>query len=517
MDSFGRSSSLVSSIADEGDINEEMMVNTRKEPTIEGIPMDVNNEGQRNVEKRLREDSEEIIEEDDGFTVVNRQAKRILRSNSHNSNYKDNVGSFENNTQQAEYFEVCLTSQTVLPKMIGMAKLLKSQKINDILKIKYKSPYKILITLKNIEETNKILNCQKFTELEFRCQRTDQLSIIYGIVRNIDLEIAEAELVTLFESEADICAVKRLKRLTDDGQWINSEAIRIAFRGTTLPSHIFGYGCRFKVESYLFPVTQCSGCWKYGHMKRFCPTQKIRCPKCGKDHENCEAEKFSCINCKGPHMALHKSCPVYLKERMIRDIMSKNSCSYKIALDIYLKQLKKKGNEATHVNIEVGRIPSPSTSFLHNISYRDALTQQKPLINEINTCMNSSASLEEVNESEESNENSTTSKQHKEKKKKQNKKKKEHTKRYSKEKKPEEQMEKIHKKIGEENPKRTENLSKLRKFYNKVKVVWLADCSLEQKVEEGIKLLLEEIMGYVTSYFKDWDVVSKLFRLFKNG
>lgn len=496
-------------------MNEEMMENTREETFIEGRITNVEEERLRNVEKRMREDSEEIIEEE-GFTTVKRKPKRILRSNSQD-NYR-NVGRFENNTQQAEYYEVCLTSKTVLPKMVGMAKLFKSQNINDILTVKYKSPYKIFIKLKNIEDTNKVLNCEKFRELEFRCQRTDQLNIIYGIVRNIDLELEDSELAEIFESESDICAVKRLKRLTNDGQWVNSEVIRVAFKGSNLPSYIYGYGCRFKVESYLFPVTQCSSCWKFGHMKRFCPTQKIKCPKCGKDHDNCETVEFSCINCKGPHMALNKSCPVYLKEKMIRDIMSKNSCSYKVALDVYLKTSK--NSKEVPVNTEVIVTPAPHNSLRR--SYRDVLTHIEPQITVANTCMDTSGSLVETSESEEgiTETRASTIKQNKKQSNgpKKQKEKRNTTQKYYHETQGEKSRQ--DKSTPEGRSKKqdeSEKESKLTKFYTKLKEIWLSDSSTEQKLKKGLRLVLEEIMVYVVSYFKNWDIVSRLYMLFKDG
>lgn len=513
MDRFGRSLSTESSTPEERVISEEMMENASEDIIIESNTIEVD-ENRRNVEKRVREE----ISEDDGFTTVTKKPKKqlIRRNDSLNNNCTEIVGSCENNTQQPQYFEVCLTSKTVLPKMVGMAKLLKSQNINDILKIKYKSPYKMFIVLKYTEDANKVLNCQKFKELEFSCQRTDQLSIIYGIVRNIDLELEENELSEIFQSEADICAVKRLKRLNEDGQWVNSEAIRIGFKGATLPTYIYGYGCRFKVESYMFPVTQCSGCWKYGHIKRFCPTQKILCPKCGKGHDNCETKDFTCINCKGSHMALNKSCPMYLKEKMIREIMSKDKCSYKIALDSYLKQIRKR-SEITPVNTE-GRETVSSMSSSRNRSYRDSFTPLEVLTHPVNTCMDSSASLEEISEDEEeASENRTTTKRNKKKNKIQNEKNKEQIKKGTKKNENGGQAGKSHKEIVEENPNKTESVSKLKIFYNKFKEIWLSDYSTTQKVKNGVRLVLEEIIMYIVTYFKDWDIVSNLYRLLRNG
>ncbi|XP_061716301.1 uncharacterized protein LOC133524348 [Cydia pomonella] len=71
-------------------------------------------------------------------------------------------------------------------------------------------------------------------------------------------------------------------------------------------------------------------------MVRLCPANRPICPKCGKNHENCEKIDFTCSNCGGRHMALSKNCPIYIRERKIRDLMSEFNCSYKRALTLYV-------------------------------------------------------------------------------------------------------------------------------------------------------------------------------------
>lgn len=46
-------------------------------------------------------------------------------------------------------------------------------------------------------------------------------------------------------------------------------------------------------------------------------------------------------------MALNKKCPVFLKEKQIRLIMSQENCTYKKALYIYLQKLKDTHNNLT--------------------------------------------------------------------------------------------------------------------------------------------------------------------------
>ncbi|CAH2104985.1 unnamed protein product [Euphydryas editha] len=388
-----------------------------------------------------------------------------------------------------------------------MAKLLKSLDINDILKIKYKSPYKVFLQLKNIEETNKILTCQKFKELEFRCQRTDQLSITYGVVKNIDIEMENEELLNVFQSDVDILTINRLKRLDDNGQWIPSEVIRITFKGATLPSYIYGYGCRFKVEAYKFPVTQCSGCWKFGHMKRYCPTQKIKCPKCGQDHNNCETKEYSCINCKGSHMALSKICPIFLKEKTIRNIMSVNSYTYKKALDIYLtnKKQKERFNQSSLVDIT-------ANTSTHKKSYRDVVlsAQDSSLLDnneEINMAVDEHSSNEEINE------HVTTSQRKKNRRRNDVQDKKQQTKNNSKKEIEKDQNEKRQ----DEQVDKTEKISNFRSFLKKSRDILLSRSSFEEKISDIVRLIIGEVKLFISSFFKDTDVVSRLLSFFSNG
>lgn len=197
---------------------------------------------------------------------------------------------------------------------------------------------------------------------------TDEMNFSYGIVKHIDIELKEEEMLEIFQCQNKIVSVKRLKRLTGDGKWVDCETIRICFQSSTLPSYINGYGCRFKVEPYTFPVTQCSGCWKYGHLVRFCPTKKILCPKCGNDHVNCETTNYSCLNCRGNHMALDKSCPVFAKEKEIRRIMSTEHCSYRKAFEKFEDKKRTFINEFTS---ECSDIENESPKYNTKPTYRD--------------------------------------------------------------------------------------------------------------------------------------------------
>lgn len=298
------------------------------------------------AEKRHIEKSEESSE--NGFTTIARsKPKKLLQSEAVDTLPNKPVdqtmvvtSTIADNQQNksVNHYEVCLTSLKALPKQMALARLLRSLNISTIINIKYKSPYKVFLQFEDKTQAGILLSWPKLDELEIRAQFTDQGNLSYGLIRGVDLEISEEEIIESLISPIQIISVKRLRRMDTDHKWINSETVRVCFKSPTYPTFVSAYGCRFKVDRYVFPVTQCSGCWKFGHIKKFCPTSKCWCPKCGKAHENCDTVVYSCINCKGSHMALDKLCPVFVKEKEVRNIMSEENLPYKKALDLFLKK-----------------------------------------------------------------------------------------------------------------------------------------------------------------------------------
>lgn len=286
--------------------------------------------------KRSREKSEGSSEE--GFiSVVRRKPKRLIRSDSIISR-DDNVDCQMEFTSEDKY-DIWVTSLEVLPKQMAMARLLKSENIQNIASIVYKSPYKIRITFEKKEDADSLIQNTKFKVLGYKCSSALR-KLSYGLIKGVDLDISETEVFENIKSSTEIISIKRLKRYNTEGKWVESESVRICFKGTTYPTYVYAYDYRFKVEPFVFPVSQCSGCWRFGHYIKFCPSKKILCPKCGGNHVNCETQTYICINCKGSHMSIDKTCPRYRKEKKIREIMSHSNVTYGKAMLILSEQEK---------------------------------------------------------------------------------------------------------------------------------------------------------------------------------
>lgn len=290
-----------------------------------------NNISLRNNKRRVDEESGASQDPDnEGFTVVKKKAKP--KKNIHFAS-PNTAEEMDISNESLQFYEVSVTSKEPLPKQLGMAKLLKDENVQEILKVTYKSPHKGLIRFKTKETATAFMRSDLITKRQWVCQSTSEVSYTYGVIRDIDMNMEEEEMLNILESDIEIHSVKRLNKRNDEGNWVKSESIRICFMGPVLPQFVVAYGYRMKIESFIFPVTQCGKCWKYGHIKRFCPSNTIICPKCGKKHENCDTNKYKCVNCKGDHMSFVKSmCPAFHKEKTIRQYMSEHNCTYKVAV-----------------------------------------------------------------------------------------------------------------------------------------------------------------------------------------
>ncbi|XP_022828490.1 uncharacterized protein LOC111357925 [Spodoptera litura] len=234
--------------------------------------------------------------------------------------------------------EVYISSKEKLPKQFNLAKIFRDQNIKDIMRVKFTNPYRVRIELGNEISAEKLETCKYFLDQGWNIHRAMENSMSYGVIRDVDLDMSEENILeNIFCPEpAKLISVLRLNRKNfgEDG-WSPSEAVRLAFKGSFLPPYVYTHDLRIKVEPYVFPVSQCSRCWRFGHVHKKCPSSKVICPKCGKNHENCETSDMRCVNCGGNHISLSKVCPSFQREKRLRELMAEFNCTYRKALTIY--------------------------------------------------------------------------------------------------------------------------------------------------------------------------------------
>lgn len=426
--------------------------------------------------KRNREDSEEESE----WNLVHRKGKKM----------KD-----ENNKIQ-----VYISSSERLPKQFSLAKLFKECSISDIVGIKYLNPFKLRLDLANELSVNKLDSCQKLIDMGWRIQRPMEQSRSYGVLRDIEIELSEEEIIEslVCPEPAKIISVLRLQRRSASGNgWTPSETVRLCFKGSYLPPYVYVDNMRIKVDKYIFPVSQCSRCWKIGHTVKRCPSQKIICPKCGDNHENCDTKEYKCVNCAGNHMALVKSCPTFLKEKKIRELMAEFNCTYRKALTTYITPDSPSENEPfikKHLNvpstIHVKNITIPTQQLFNSPSYAEVIMTSATVHNTSESKNISFLQTGKINQRRKSQDFMG----------------------------PTEYMDKEKKKKSTNNnqERRDYGVSFSELLVRLKEIIFLRCDSIQSKIRDCLKCCLEWLILVVTDNISDWPVLKQILDYF-NG
>uniref|UniRef100_A0A2A4JAP1 CCHC-type domain-containing protein n=1 Tax=Heliothis virescens TaxID=7102 RepID=A0A2A4JAP1_HELVI len=267
----------------------------------------------------------DVEEEEETWTEV--KGKKKLRYGSNNS------------VKEEIKYEVYISSKERLPKQFAMARILKENNISKVNQVKYLSPFKIRLLFECETAAQSLFTCEKLLEKGWRLQKAMELSVCYGLIKDVDLDLADDEILKSIScpAPAKLISCHRLNRRNrDEGGWCPSETLRLCFEGSHLPATVRVCDINMRVYPYIHQVSQCSQCWKLGHTRKMCPSKNTICPKCGGHHENCDTTTLSCVNCKGDHISLSKACPAYKKERKLREIMAEFGCTYRKALEIYV-------------------------------------------------------------------------------------------------------------------------------------------------------------------------------------
>lgn len=270
-------------------------VNSMEENLAKNQTEDLTNSQELNSMNNKKR-SLEVSEDDEGeWTEVSSARKRFDRKNSRSPTLPLDA----NKPEEHITTEVCVTNSSMLPKQIALAKYLKESNIKGILKVTYLNPYKIRIQFDNVTNADIFISCENIIRLGWRCQKTLEVGVSYGIVKDIDIELSDEEVTTSIKSDIQLISSKRLNKRNDEDEsgWKKCDKVRLCFKGSQLPRYIYVHDLRIAVEPYIFPVTQCSNCWKYGHYGKQCPANKPTCPKCGLKHANCEIANYKCVNC----------------------------------------------------------------------------------------------------------------------------------------------------------------------------------------------------------------------------
>lgn len=95
------------------------------------------------------------------WTTVTRKGKRLARI--HDLNDMERI--------PEDLIEVCVSSTEKLPRQFRLAKMLKSEKIQNVAKIEYINAFKVLIQFSDENSCDTFINCQLFKDQGYKCQK----------------------------------------------------------------------------------------------------------------------------------------------------------------------------------------------------------------------------------------------------------------------------------------------------------------------------------------------------------
>lgn len=293
-----------------------------------------------------------------GETVNSNQSSQVNQdsnSTSENKEQSENQGKtslvdFNNKYKQTDSgpFAVYVEHKEknlgrLFPIRIGHYLKINSQYKSSIVDIKSVGLNRVKVILNSIKAANMLVNNEILTSQGYISYIPKFYTQRKGVVRMIDTYFTEDYLLAEMECEREVKEVKRMKkwvsdRNTGEKKLIDRQIIIVSFSGSSLPPSIRINGVIFPVEPYIYPVVQCLRCLRYGHISKQCKSTKALCKKCCGEHEDnteCLSDSIYCKYCDtNEHSPTSKSCPLYLKQKRIKQIMSVNNISFKEAENI---------------------------------------------------------------------------------------------------------------------------------------------------------------------------------------
>lgn len=138
------------------------------------------------------------------------------------------------------------------------------KKYHNISYICSKSKSTVEVNLKNLLDANQLIDDPIIAENNLKAFIPSFRLIRRGIIKDIDEDITEEEILENMESEFKILRVRRLNkrnrnsnRQENDPKWLASKSVVITFSGQNLPRDVSLHKIKIEVEPYMILLTTC--------------------------------------------------------------------------------------------------------------------------------------------------------------------------------------------------------------------------------------------------------------------
>lgn len=224
------------------------------------------------------------------------------------------------------------------------AKILNSKYKNCIVDVKSSGFGKLAVFTKSACAANIILDDKSLESKGLKAFIPSYFVTSQGVIRNIPLDISEKEIKENLEilgyhhNNSAVINVRRLSRKTINNEtkkaeYVPSNTVLLTFNNKSLPSKVSIFNASLNVEKYTPPVKACWKCLRYGHISKYCKSEK-KCRKCGESaHEEnvtCPLDDKDpvCVHCSGPHLPHSSDCPEFNFQKDFRAYAVNHSLTF---------------------------------------------------------------------------------------------------------------------------------------------------------------------------------------------
>lgn len=284
----------------------------------------------------------------DGTGVINNQGNlnddRDVNKSDTQSQFKHSVIDFNNKYKVSDkgpfYVFVEHTDKNLgklFPMRVGYYLRLNNEFRKSILDIKVVGKNRVKVIVDSFSAANQMINNELLTKNGLIAYIPKFYTQKKGLIRMVDTFFSDEFLLGHIESEKKVLEIKRLERKVIDNEGkekiVKRQLVVLSFQGNSIPQCVRINGVNFPVEPYIHPVVQCRVCLRYGHISKLCKNTETCCKKCGEVHKENECDDVvRCIYCKtSDHPTISRQCPVYLKQRRIKERMAMQNLSFKEA------------------------------------------------------------------------------------------------------------------------------------------------------------------------------------------
>lgn len=208
---------------------------------------------------------------------------------------------------------------------VQVGKLLTEEGFHSSLEILKLGKFRFRIVTNNPNALKKL----KLDKYNLRLWEPKIKDHVMCVVKGVPENLKEQEVKQNIEADTEIIKVERMKTRNNQRELVDTNNLKVTFKGTRIPEIVKIYGCCFRCEMYVFPIRQCEKCWRFGHGTKFCTNKQVKCKNCGGDDckNGCTGNTKS-VNCRKEHSANDKNCPERKRRQLILKEMKTQKISY---------------------------------------------------------------------------------------------------------------------------------------------------------------------------------------------